>query len=180
MRSTARLRSPVVIVGLHSSGKTTLARALASALDVRVLELGFGVRQAAQAAGRDVLVDVARDLMAEDPLFLAKAALDRAGPDRQHSIFVGPRTAIEFEYLGAELSAPLTVGLNASDEYRHDRWRHRHLKYADKWDWREWQELHWETDKLIQNCQVVVSAADEIEVKKNFVLSELARIAELA
>lgn len=180
MRVTEGLRSPIIIVGLHSSGKTTLARTLASVLGVRVFELGFGVRQAAQAAGRDVLVEVARDLMGDDPLFLAKCAIERAGSQRQHSIFVGPRTPVEFEFLVGQLIAPVTVGLNATYEYRHDRWRHRHLKYADKWEQREWQERHWETGKLIQNCRIIVNAADELGAKQNFILKELAKAAELA
>jgi cytidylate kinase len=174
MNPSTGLSSPLVIVGLHSSGKTTLARALGFALNAQVFELGFGVHEAAQSSGRDVLVEVAYELLRDDPLYLARSAVERAGPELRHGIFVGPRTQAELDFLVSRL-APVTVGLYAAHDYRLERWRHRHLKYADKWDRRESQEQDWGTSKLVKGCQLILNAADDLEVKQKTVLGELER-----
>lgn len=167
------LSSPVVIVGLHSSGKSTLARAVGHYFNARVFELGDGVRQAAQHKGSENLVEVAHDLLAIDELYLARSAIERAGTSQQHSIFVGPRTIAEFEFIMDTLNDPLTVGLRAEREYRYKRWQHRHLKYNDTWDQREWHEALWKTDELIPVCKIPIDATNDLKAKCFIVCAEL-------
>jgi len=178
-RVTPCISRPVVIVGRHSSGKSTLARAVAAAANARVFELGTGVRKAARDRGLRNLVGVAHDLLAENPIYLAVAAIHRAGGQSNRCIFVGARTAVEFDYLLANLQNPLTVGLKATTKYRRRQWNHRHLKFSDTWDEREWRETHWETDKLIQHCELIIDASDDLEIKSSQICEVLLNSTQL-
>jgi adenylate kinase family enzyme len=164
----------VVIVGLHSSGKSTLAKGLASAANLRIFELGDGVREAARKSATHNLVQLAGALMGDDPLYLPRLAVQRAGQDLRRSIFVGPRTAAEFDYLASALTDPLTLGLKATTEYRYRRWRHRHLRYDDTWEQRECYEQQWGTSRLIDRCDIVLDASEDLTRKLSIVNAELA------
>jgi len=100
------------------------------------------------------------------------SALERAGAEQQHSIFVGPRTFAEFDFVTSVLY-DLTIGLNASSKYREQRWRQRHLSFDDKWEQREFFEESWETAKLVDQCDIIVNANQSIGNKTSKILSRI-------
>ena len=91
----------LLLVGLHSSGKTTLAQAIASTGPFSILELGDGVREEARRRGENNLVRVASEILSsESPTKLAKLAAKRARAlDDRVAVFVGARTLQERDLL---------------------------------------------------------------------------------
>lgn len=179
MEPRRSLTSPLVTVGLHSAGKTTLANALAAELNAPICELGSGVREAAHARGSSNLVETAHELLGAEPLRLAISAVRRAGPHVQRTIFVGPRTAAEFDYLQCVLDRPLTVGLATPEHLRNRHWRRRHLSIDDTWEQREWHETVWGTANLIYACRLVIDGTWRIDRQCDTVLAELLKPAVL-
>ncbi|MFL6101371.1 MAG: hypothetical protein ACJ71T_15605 [Actinomycetales bacterium] len=176
-RDLAGERWALVIVGLHSSGKSTLARLIASTTHTRVTELGDAVRSAARAQAGSSLVSVARDLLAADPLSLARSAVFRGAQPPASQIYVGPRTTLELEYLLRNLDGAVTVGLRTSPEIRKRRWEHRHLSFGDTWDEREWQESNWGTEKLLSECDIVINGGQDVERKVSGIIASIRDIA---
>lgn len=174
--SIARPDLLIVVVGLHSAGKTTIARALAKKLRVPMLELGQVVRREAAHRRSSSLVQLAAQILADDPLYIARETLAHLRDRPAMAIVVGPRTAAELDHLKSSAARTLTVGIDASPEVRARQWRRRHLRFDDTWDEREWQERQWETAKLIPTCDIVLQAGNDITIKCLMVLSRLQEI----
>lgn len=150
----------IVIVGLHSSGKTTLARRISHESGRMVLEMGDVVR--AEAARRHArnLVKLAHSLLEAGPRFIVERTLEKAADAGNRGlIIVGPRTEPELIHLQSSLDC-LTVGISTPDSIRSSRWRHRRLSFSDTWEDRERREQSWGTRELIGLCDVVVSGYD--------------------
>ncbi len=150
----------IVIVGLHSSGKTTLARRISTESGRIVLEMGDVVR--AEAARRHArnLVELAHSLLEAGPRFIVERTLDKAADaGDQGLIIVGPRTEPELIHLQSSLDC-LTVGVSTPDSIRRTRWRHRRLSFSDTWEDRERREQSWGTRELVGLCDVVVNGYD--------------------
>lgn len=179
MESKRSLASPLIIVGLHSAGKTTLAHALAEVLNISVCELGTGVREAARARRSSNLVETAHELLGSDPQYLATAAIRRAGSRVQRSIFVGPRTSAELDCLQSVLDRPLTVGIETPEPLRKSRWKRRHLAITDTWEQREWHEASWGTAQLIDSCSLAIDGTQRTDQQCAVVLAELLKPAAL-
>lgn len=164
----------VLIVGPHSSGKSTLAVNLASRLGATVVELGDVVREhATEVAGSSSLVRVAAELMASDSLFIPKAAAAIVRASEPPTVIVGPRTSVEFDALLDWLHPLVSVGLDTPVDTRRSRWQLRHLPSSDTWEERERLEGEWETSKLIPRCHVVVDGTAAIESQVKSVLQHL-------
>lgn len=154
----------LLIVGLHSSGKTTLARALCSSDLYRFYELGDGVREVAQAREITSLVEMASQILAgEDPVLLAKMATRRAndGP-KGLPIFVGARTVTERDYLASCYSELIVIGLSTPNIVRKQRWETKHLVSSDVWGEREKWEAHWHTQLLVDNSDLILSGVEGV------------------
>lgn len=156
--SPIRDRTLMVIVGLHSSGKTTLARALAETVGDgrRILEMGDVVRHEASARHRRNLVQLADELIRNDPLYIVARLQDRAaGVPPESLVVVGPRTSIELNAL-RQHGPTLVIGVQTPDKIRHSRWQRRRLSYADTWQERETLEREWGTRELLELSDIVV------------------------
>lgn len=154
----------VLLVGLHTSGKSTLSQALASTGPFWIFELGDGVREEARRRKQTNLVRVASDLLAgDDPVCLARLACKRARalPDRT-PIFVGARTVAEKDFISAMYPSLLVVGLSTPDSTRRERWRSRQMMATDKWLERERWEGRWQTRALVQGADVKLSGTESI------------------
>lgn len=159
-------RHAILLVGLHSSGKSTLSQALASTGPFWIFELGDGVREEARRRRETNLVRVASDILTgSDPIRLAKIARKRANalPDRI-PVFVGARTSAEKEFISAAYPSLLVVGLSTSDAIRRDRWRSRQMMSTDKWIERERWEARWKTRALVQAADLCLNGTESIPV----------------
>lgn len=128
----------VLVVGPHSSGKSTFANELAAVNDGTVVEMGDVVRDEARLQSRPSLVELAADLMDSDRLHIATRVARKAlaaGPGLV--VVVGPRTRDEFIYLCHELPSVLTVGMTVSTDLRRVRWAERSIGFSDTWESRE-------------------------------------------
>ena len=164
----------LVIVGQHSAGKTTLARAISKETGFPIIELGHFVRVEAQRLKVHSLVDAATLLIDERPLAIAEMAIqDLCSRGLDVAILVGPRTSSELDYLKAQVGEILTVGVEASSELRKRRWKRRHLAYDDTWERRELQEMRWGTNELIGLCDVQIDGQLQLEKQVGEVISNL-------
>ena len=163
----------LIIVGLHSSGKSTLAAAVARVLGGAVVEMGDVVRRAARARGGRHLVLVAEQLLNEDPLAIARSAVRLAARRRAPVTVVGPRTAEELHFLLSAFPAAVVIGLDAASDLRRKRWARRHLSYADTWEERETREAKWGTADLLQSCDLVLASSDNLDKQLGAVLRHL-------
>jgi adenylate kinase family enzyme len=146
----------MMIVGAHSSGKTTLAHYLANELGVPHLEMGDVVRREARRRGEDNLVLLAEQILSQDPTFIARIALNQIHAlDVPAVILVGPRTHLEFSTL-IEAHPFLTVGIETNDVTRHRWWLEKRLEFNDTWEDRESREKRWQTHELAQRCNLVL------------------------
>lgn len=154
----------LLLVGLHSSGKSTLAQAIASTGAFAVLELGDGVREEARRRGETNLVRVASEILSsESPTSLAKLAAKRARAlEDRVAVFVGARTLLERDLLASLYPALIIVGLSTPDTLRRDRWRRRQIMATDKWLERERWESRWQTRTLVQQCHLRLSGTESI------------------
>ncbi len=158
-----RRRSPLrdgpyqglIVVGRHSSGKSTFARALAGQRDAQVIELGDGVRREAARLQETSLVQMATQLLNWDPLYLADYALRRVRAPSV--IFVGPRTQVEIDHLRKGCGITWTIGIDTPTDLRFQRWRQRHLRYTDSWQARELQESTWRVEALVTAADIVLA-----------------------
>ena len=154
----------LLLVGLHSSGKTTLAQAIASTGPFSILELGDGVREEARRRGENNLVRVASEILSSDsPTKLAKLAAKRAQAlDDRVAVFVGARTLQERDLLVSLYPELIIVGLATPDIIRRERWRQRQIMASDKWLERERWELRWQTRSLVQQSHIRLSGTESI------------------
>lgn len=163
-RSKTPVRPAILVVGLHSSGKSTLSQTLASTGPYWVFELGDGVRDEARRLKQTNLVLLASHLLGgEDPVCLARLACKRARalPDRI-PIFVGARTSFERDFLAAAYPKLLVVGLCTSDATRRERWRSRQMLASDKWIERERHEKRWQTRALVQHADLRLNGTESV------------------
>ncbi len=134
----------LLLVGLHSSGKTTLSQAFSSTGDYLVFELGDGVREIASRRSQTNLVRIASEVLAgNDPVLLAKMAVAKARIfNGVVPVFVGARTVEERDYLVSCYPRLLVIGLNTPSSTRLARWKKRQMMATDKWEEREqWEAL---------------------------------------
>lgn len=166
-------RRHVVIVGTHSSGKSTLANSIASQVSgATVYEMGDIVRREARLRGSTHLLETARSLMEMDPLFIPKSVIEQAtlsGADP--ALIVGPRTLTELRYLKG--FAPITVGVHVSDHMRRARWLRDHATDSDTWAQREFQESRWGTPSLINMCELVVDGSRPLEERTRLLIQTI-------
>jgi len=150
----------LVIVGLHSAGKTTLSHRLSQLLGGRrIVELGDLVRDEAQRNGSNSLLKTAESMMLLAPDEIAKRALESLSISEIGPIVVGPRTHAELAILRSELHASV-VAVDTPDAVRRGRWRRRHLHISDTWEERERWEANWQTADLIRSADLMVSGHD--------------------
>jgi adenylate kinase family enzyme len=154
----------LLLVGLHSSGKTTLSQAIASTGPFAIFELGDGVRDEARRQRETNLVRVASQILASDePTKLVKLAVRRArSTPGQIPIFVGARTTIERDLLASLFPQLLVIGLNTPDPVRRDRWKRRQIMATDHWTERERWEGRWQTRMLIVQSDLRLTGTDSI------------------
>jgi adenylate kinase family enzyme len=154
----------LLIVGLHSSGKSTLSQALASTGPYWIFELGDGVREEARKRRESNLVRVASGILSgNDPILLARAAIKRArAMNDRVPIFVGARTAQERDHLKTAYPSLLVIGLSTHDSIRRERWRTRQMLATDKWIEREKWESRWETRSLVQQAELRLIGTESI------------------
>lgn len=154
----------LLVVGLHSSGKTTLSQAIASLGGFVIIELGDGVREEARRRAETNLVRVASGILAsDDPAKLAKLASKRARANQARiPIFVGARTTLERDFLLSLFPQLLVVGLNTPDLVRRERWKHRQIMATDRWSERERWENRWQTRILVNQSDLRLAGTDSI------------------
>jgi dephospho-CoA kinase len=154
----------ILIVGLHSSGKSTLSQALASTGPYWIFELGDGVRDEARKRKESNLVRLASEILSgRDPVLLARLAVKRArAMSDRVPIFVGARTALECDYLKNAYHSLLIVGLSTHDSVRRERWRARQILATDKWIEREKWESRWGTRSLVQQAKLRLDGTESI------------------
>ena len=167
MRKVTDIRSSgnaLLLVGLHSSGKTALSQAVGSTGPFAIFELGDGVREEARRRRETNLVRVASEILSsEDPARLAKLAAKRARatPDKV-PIFVGARTMLERDLLRSFYPNLLIVGLNTPDSIRRERWKHRQIMATDRWFERERWEARWQTRTFVLQSDLHLAGTDSI------------------
>lgn len=162
---------PILVAGLHSVGKSTLAVHLAAALDGHVIEMGDIVRNEAAKRGSRNLVRLAERLLANDPLFIARVAAAVAHLGPQPAIIVGPRTPFEMSYLREQFPDALVVAIQAPVELRESRWRERQVSFTDTWTEREWQESAWGTARLVTSADLILNASEDLDSKVHSVIA---------
>ncbi|WAT27708.1 hypothetical protein [Pseudomonas sp. GXZC] len=154
----------LLLVGLHSSGKTTLSQAFSSTGDYLIFELGDGVREIARRRSQTNLVRIASEILAgSDPVLLAKMAVAKARVFNDVvPVFVGARTTEERDYLVRCYPKLLVIGLNTSCSIRLARWNKRQMMATDKWEEREQWERSWCTELLVDESCLQLSGESAI------------------
>ncbi|MBS4088538.1 hypothetical protein [Pseudomonas rustica] len=157
-------RRAILIVGLHSSGKSTLSKAFSLTGPFEVFELGDGVRETASQLGKTNLVLVASEILSSgEPTKLVKIALEKSKNLKDTiPIFVGARTIAEKNHLLSFFPDLITLGLKSSEKTRKERWNSRQLQNSDKWIEREKWEANWQTSTLVNESHAILNSTDSI------------------
>lgn len=171
-------KKAILIVGLHSSGKSTLSQAFSLTGSFEIFELGDGVREIALKLGRTNLVRVASEILSSsEPTKLVKIALEKSRKSKKAiPIFVGARTIAEKDLLQSFFPDLVIIGLHSAEKIRKKRWNNRQLKNTDKWSEREKWEATWQTSTLVAESHIIINSADSVSNLCLNLLTEIDKI----
>lgn len=152
----------ILVVGLHSSGKTTLSQAFASTGPYAIFELGDGVREIALRSGMTNLVRIASEILSgSDPTKLATLAIEKAKAlETIIPVFVGARTVKERDQIVSSFAELIIIGLSVPQATRKIRWKQRQITATDQWAERELWESSWQTMTLVNEAHIKLTATD--------------------